>query len=197
VRGTEIGSARRCWKAQAPVTRNSAKKEWFGVGHQAIIYGRIQSERATMQGRPTRTHEYNAAVLRSLPDRDEVWPFLTRHMLSLSEHRVDWDSDRGLYKSQVIHFGASLKDEPDKEDHWDKWLAKFEGLLLKKLAWISAKVHLETDFRPERVYLYRVNRESLEELLLELEQAGWPTVSEVRWDRQQFDIQEWREDWLL
>jgi hypothetical protein len=167
------------------------------VGHQAIIYGRIQGDRDSSQGHRTGVHEYNAAVLRSLPDRDEDWPFLTRHMFAAAEHRVDGDVDRGLYKSQVIHFGASLKDEPGKLLHWEKWLAKFEATLLKKLAWLSAKVHVETEFGPERVYLYRVDRGSLGELLLELEQYAGPTMSEVRWDRQQFDIQEWQEDWLL
>jgi hypothetical protein len=167
------------------------------MGHQAIIYGRIQGDREYARGYRTWTHEYNAAVVRSLPDRDEHWPFLTRHMFAVAEHRVDRDSDRGLYKSQVIHFGASLKDEPKEEVHWEKWLAKFESLLLKKLAWISAKVHLETDLRPERVYLYRVDRESLAELLLEGVQFGIPTVSQVRWVRQHFDVQEGREDWLL
>src|SRR3954467_6670483 len=131
------------------------------MGHQAIIYGSIQGERDYARGRRTRVHEYNAAVVRSLPDRDEGWPFLTRHMFAVAEHRVDGDADRGLYKSQVIHFGASLKDEPGKEGHRENWLAKFEGLLLKKLAWVSAKVHIETDFRPERACLYRVRRESL------------------------------------
>ena len=87
--------------------------------------------------------------VKSAPDHGEGWPFLTRHMFAVGEHRVDGDSDRGLYKSQVIHFGASLKDEPGAEAHWAGWLAKFEGLLLRKLAWISAKVHVETDFRPD------------------------------------------------
>ena len=58
------------------------------MGHQAIIYGRIQGERDYSQGRRTRIHEYNAAVVHSLPDRDEGWPFLTRHMFAVGEHRV-------------------------------------------------------------------------------------------------------------
>jgi hypothetical protein len=167
------------------------------VGHQSIIYGRIQGERNGLEGQRTRVHEYNAAVIRSLPDRDDDWPFLTRHMFALAEHRVDGDADRGLYKSQVIHFGASLKDDPNRDAHWTEWLGKFEGLLLKRLVWVSAKVHVETDFRPERVYLYRASRESLGELLLELDQFDPPAVTEVRWERQQFDILDWREDWLL
>lgn len=118
-------------------------------------------------------------------------------MFAVGEHRVDGDSDRGLYKSQVIHFRASLKDEPAAEAHWAGWLAKFEGLLLRRLAWILAKVHVETDSRPERVYLYRASSEALGELLSELEQFGGPTVREVRWERRQFDIRDWHEDWLL
>jgi hypothetical protein len=170
---------------------------WFDVGHQAIIYGRIQGERYAVQGRRTGVHEYNAEVIRSLPDRDENWPFLTRHMFAFAEHRMGGDADLGLYKSQVIHFGASLKDEPNEEVHWEKWLAKFEGLLLKKLAWISAKVHLETQLRPERIYIYRSESSSLGELRFELEQFGSAAVSEVRWERQQFDSPVGRVDWLL
>src|SRR4051812_5450398 len=118
-------------------------------------------------------------------------------MFAVGEHRIDGDADRGLYKSQVIHFGASLKDDPDAEAHWASWLAKFEGLLLRKLAWVSAKVHVETGPRPERVYLYRASREALGELLAEVERSDGPTASEVRWERRQFDVRDWHEDWLL
>jgi hypothetical protein len=46
--------------------------------------------------------------------------------------------------------------------------------------------------------VYRVDRESLAELLSEVEQFGSGTaVSEVRWRRQQFDVTQWQQDWLL
>jgi hypothetical protein len=164
------------------------------MGHQAIIYGRIQGDRESSRPKSPSLHEHNAIVLRSLPDRDDDWPFLTRHMFAVAEHPYD----QGLYKSQVIHFGASFKDEPEKDRHWDLWLSKFEGLVLKKLSWISATVHVETELRPARVYVYRVDRESLGELQFEVEQFGrGATVGEVRWQRQQFDISQWRPDWLL
>ena len=163
------------------------------MGHRAIVYGRVQSDREPSQATSPSLHEYNAIVLRSLPDRDDDWPFLTRHMFGVAEHPY-----QGLYKSQVIHFGASFKDEPGQAGPWDLWLSKFEALLLRKLSWISAIVHVETEFRPERVYVYRVDRESLGELQLEVQQFGrGPTVSEVRWQRHQFDITQWRPDWLL
>ena len=163
------------------------------MGHQAIVYGRIQSDREPSQATAPSLHEHNAIVLRSLPDSDDEWPFLTRHMFGVVEYPY-----QGLYKSQVIHFGASLKDEPTREGHWDTWLSKFESLLLRKLSWVSAVVHVETDFRPGKVYVYRVDRSSLGELQLEVEQFGrGHAVSEVHWERQQFDVTQWRPDWLL
>ena len=77
-------------------------------------------------------------------------------------------------------------------------MSKFESLLLKKLSWVSAIVHIETAFRPERLYVYRVDRESLGELQIEVEQFGrGATVSEVRWQRLHFDNTQWRPDWVL
>jgi hypothetical protein len=167
------------------------------VGHQAIIYGRIQGCREFSQGLPTEVYEYNAAIVRSLPDRDEEWPFLTRHMFAFAERSPEGGNDRGLYKSQVIHFGVSFKDDPNpvgRSEVWEAWLGKFEELLLKNLAWVSAKVHIESDFDSERVYVYRVDREAHGALLAHL---GNTTLYEARWQRSQFDLRDWKQDWLL
>ena len=56
------------------------------MGHQGIIYGRIQTDRDASKATSPSLHEYNAIVLRSLPDRDDDWPFLTRHMFGVAEH---------------------------------------------------------------------------------------------------------------
>jgi hypothetical protein len=186
-----------CGWAGGPLNSRSASGGTFAVGHQAIIYGRIQGARESAKGLTGCLHTHNAAPIQTLPDRDEQWPFLARHLFGLADHLLDWDADRGLYKSQVIHFGASFKDEPREEAHWKNWLIKFEGLLLKKLVWESAKVHCETDSRQERVYLYRARPESVRDLLVELEQCGSGMCNEIRLDRHQFDLKEWQENWLL
>jgi len=169
------------------------------MGHQAIIYGRIQGgrEQQKLHGATIGVHQHNLMVLGGLPDHDADWPFLTRHMFSTAKPAYGSTADRGDYKSQIIHFGASLKDDPDQESHWEKWLEKFEKLLLKKLVWHSAMVHIETDIRPVRTHIYRADRESLNEALLELEELHSIAVSEVRWNRQQCDVSEWKENWLL
>jgi hypothetical protein len=168
------------------------------MGHQAMVYGRIQGERERWDAPGPRVHEYNAAVLRSLPDTDDLWPFLTRHMFGVAEHRLGNHADRGLYRSQVIHFGASLKDEPSPADRWEAWLAKFEQQLLKRLAWRSAIVHIETAFAPVRAYVYRVDAATLEEMLFEIRNFGAAAlVSENRWHRQSCEVSGWQQDWLM
>lgn len=58
---------------------------------------------------------------------------------------------RGTYRSQVIHFGASFKDEPQDRGCWDVWIGKFETVL-RRLHWWSATLHLVIEFEPERVF---------------------------------------------
>ena len=57
---------------------------------------------------------------------------------------------RGTYRRQVIHFGLSVKDDPDNRGVWGVWLGKFERVL-RCLYWWSAAAHLATDFEPPRV----------------------------------------------
>ena len=117
------------------------------MGHEAIIYGRIEgvawrSDRyRLLQGR-------NSAVLARLPE-DDPWPALVRGMFSLP---VPWPT--GTYRQQVIHFGGSFKDEPGDTAAWAAWVGKFEGLL-RQLCWLTAVVHLETEFGPPRTWRWQ------------------------------------------
>jgi hypothetical protein len=117
-------------------------------------------------------------------------------MFAVAENSIPDTRDRGLYKSQIIHFGASFKDIPDQDAHWDDWLTKFEAALTH-LLWISAKVHIETDFRPERIYLYRNNLETLREMLAEVEHTGYLLETHATWTRDVIDRSDIEEDWLL
>lgn len=116
------------------------------MSHEAILYGRIIG--AT--GRPGTAgyfdlHARNRAAINRLP-RDDDWPWLVRGMFALPAGHP-----QGTFRRQVIHFGASIKDDPLDRGIWDVWLGKFESLL-RKLYWRSAAVHLSTDFEPDRVF---------------------------------------------
>jgi hypothetical protein len=84
-------------------------------------------------------------VIDRIPVEDE-WPYFVRGMFALPAAFPE-----GTYRSQVIHFGASSKDEPGDPRPWDEWLGKFEALL-RELYWDFAVVHLETEFVPARVF---------------------------------------------
>ena len=113
------------------------------MGHEVIVFGSITG------ADPDRLHERNAAALAAalaaLPVEDE-WPSLVRGMFSLPEQ---WPL--GTYRARVIHFGASLKDEPQDRAVWEQWLGKFEAVL-RRLYWWSAHLHLHTEFEPDQVY---------------------------------------------
>lgn len=109
------------------------------MGHEVIVFGCIEG------ADPERLQAINVAALADLPD-DDGWPWLVRGMFSLP---AGWP--RGTYRSHVIHFGGSLKDEPQDRTCWDAWLSKFEALL-GRMCWWSATLHLVTEFEPERVF---------------------------------------------
>jgi hypothetical protein len=109
------------------------------VGHEVIVFGSIEG------ADPERLRALNAAALAELPAEDER-PWLVRGMFALP---AGWP--HGTYRAQVIHFGASFKDEPPDRACWDAWVGKFEALL-RRLHWWSATLHLVTEFEPERVF---------------------------------------------
>lgn len=134
------------------------------MGHEVIIFGCIEG------ADPGRLQVHNAAVLTALPDDDE-WPWLVRSMFALP---AAWP--RGTYRSHVIHFGASLKDEPQNRTCWETWLGKFETLL-RQMCWWSATLHLKTEFEPDRVFRWFPSPASVERMLAE------PSEGVREWER--------------
>ena len=55
--------------------------------------------------------------------------------------------------TDVMHFGASYQGA---EHEWKYWLEQFENLL-RKMYWVSAIVHLETEFSGLHSFIYEVD----------------------------------------
>jgi hypothetical protein len=77
----------------------------------------------------------NRTAIRTLPE-DDHYPKLTRNMFGITA--MDYP-EPGLYKYQMIHFGASMKDGAE---FWDIWLRKFERLL-GRMFWDKAELRLD------------------------------------------------------
>jgi len=133
------------------------------VGHEVIVFGCIEGADAD------RFRALNAAALAQLPTEDE-WPWLTRGMFALPAH-----APQGTYRSHIVHFGASFKDEPHDRACWDVWLAKFEALL-RQLYWWSATLHLVTEFEPPRVFQWLPTPAAIDQMLSERQQPWDPTM---------------------
>jgi hypothetical protein len=133
------------------------------LGHEVIIFGYVEG--ADAEG--LRSH--NAGALTGLPAEDE-WPFLVRGMFALP---AEWP--QGTYRAQVIHFGASLKDEPQDRSSWDAWLGKFESLL-RRMYWWSATACLRTEFEPERIFRWLPSAASIRAM------TGEPPRCIQEWD---------------
>jgi hypothetical protein len=148
------------------------------VGHEAILYGRIVSA----SGRPgpnfSALQDRNRTILNHMA-WDDDWPWLVRSMFSLLGHYP-----KGTYRRQVIHFGASIKDEPCDRSIWDVWFVKFEKLL-QRLYWSSAVVHLATDFEPDRVFEWLPTEAALSRLYEEHPHPVTEWIRSVRVDAQQ------------
>jgi hypothetical protein len=118
------------------------------VGHEVIVHGSITG--ATYKSGSDDLYRFlqnrNGEVLATLvhPEADQ-WPWLNRSMFSLPG---PWP--QGTYQQQVIHFGASIKDDAPHENTFEElWLSKFEALL-RKLYWFGACVIIESDFGPPK-----------------------------------------------
>jgi hypothetical protein len=168
------------------------------MGHQAIIFGRIQEDWEGNRARWPATPEYNDGVLESLPNEDNHWPFLTRHMFAVAQRAFHGNGDRGEYRGRVIHFAASLKDDPAHCDWPMAFLSKLEQIVLRRLLWKSARVHFESTFFAERVFVYQSDPGSIAALHNEiaLNRFGERIESESIWERLEVPGAEGRIHWL-
>jgi hypothetical protein len=103
------------------------------VRSESVVYGCIKyiaNEELIKQRRSNRD------AMQSLPSA-ETWSLVNREMFSLT---VPSTTDLSL-ATEVVHFGASYQCV---EHELTYWLEQFESLL-RKMYWVSATVHLETE----------------------------------------------------
>ena len=128
--------------------------------------------------------ERNAAAIAAIPD-DDNWPWLIRSHFTLPDRTPEQK-----YRSQVIHFGLSLKDDPprcdsseyDADEGWPAdhrecvtgWIVKFENLL-RTLYWFGANVHIETEFEQDRLFRYTPTQDAIDKMVADEPQpiAAW------------------------
>jgi hypothetical protein len=104
------------------------------MDQESIVYGCIK-DIAGDHDRLERRRVNREAML-SLPSGED-WLFLSQEMFSIPQ----LEALGGQYHTEVMHFGASYRAV---EYEWDQWIASFEALL-RKMYWVSATVHLETE----------------------------------------------------
>lgn len=109
----------------------------MGIG--VIVHGFIESTGYGHQVESRRIYRHNRAVIRTLPELDTDWPFVTRSMFSLLPIRKKFEVSIPQYESLVIAFGASYKNMYVLEA---AWIRKFERLL-SMLCWDRAGAFLE------------------------------------------------------
>lgn len=117
------------------------------MGQPSIIYGYIQGA-DWMSSDFHKLHRLNREVLAALPESD-AFPHLTRGMFAAAGDL----QQQGNNRSQIIHFGASMREV---EMTWRKWLEKFEALL-RKLYWFNAVVHLRAELVGDYDYEWTVD----------------------------------------
>lgn len=161
------------------------------MGHEVIIYGTIEG--ATFESSRYRLlQDRNATIIQTLPAEDD-FPWLTRSMFALPG-----PNPQGTYRTQVIHFGLSLKDDPprcptelrDPVRGWPKserraiyeWLAKFEQLLAT-LYWFAANVYFSTDFEPAMHVFYLPTNDAIDSMICDEPEPIAKWNREIHFDR--------------
>lgn len=115
------------------------------VRGESVVYGVIKNiaDQDVAQHR-----HHNRRAMEQLPSA-ESWSLVNREMFSLPEQQ---SIDLSL-ATEVMHFGASYIGV---EHEWKYWLEQFE-VLLRKMYWVSATVHLETEMSGVHSFVFATN----------------------------------------
>lgn len=104
------------------------------MDQESIVYGCIKD--VALYHEQAERRRVNREAMLALPDAEGGY-FLTRSMFAVPP----LDASVSSYQTDVMHFGASYRAV---EYEWDEWIRSFEELL-RKMYWVSATVHLETE----------------------------------------------------
>ncbi len=113
------------------------------------MYGCIKDTLYSSDGSENESHRaINRQVLMDLPSVED-WPLLSREMFSMPV----LGAELSQLQTDVMHFGSSYKAV---EYEWEQWIEKFE-LMLKRMYWVSATVHLETEFNGRHTFTWETD----------------------------------------
>jgi len=114
---------------------------------ESIVYGCIKD---CAFDNVAERRRVNREAMLSLPSA-EHWPVLAREMFSLPAQ----DTGDITFHTQVMHFGGSYQGI---EYEWQLWLDQFEQLL-RRMYWVSASVHLETEHNGIHAFVWETDGE--------------------------------------
>jgi|KBSSwiStaDraftv2_1062776.scaffolds.fasta_scaffold02198_2 hypothetical protein len=121
------------------------------MGQESVVYGCIKDVVFTSDMEQTRLRRLaNRRVLASLPSIED-WPLISREMFVLPSETLVVDD----LHTDVVPFGNSYKGV---EYEWQQWLQRFEDLL-QNMFWVSATVHLETEFNGTHTFTWHADQD--------------------------------------
>lgn len=124
------------------------------MSQESVVYGCIRDMVFTANMEETRRRrEVNRGVLLALPSIED-WPLLSREMFAVPPQALVVDD----LHTDVVPFGSSYKGV---EYEWERWLHHFEEIL-RQMYWVSATVHLETEFNGTHTFVWHTDGDSHE-----------------------------------
>ncbi|MGK0440448.1 MAG: hypothetical protein ACJA0N_000237 [Pseudohongiellaceae bacterium] len=121
------------------------------MDQESVVYGCIKDTVYSDDSEQFLLHrENNLQVMGALPSI-EGWPLINREMFSMPAVASDLDDTN----TNVVHFGTSYKAI---EYEWEDWIGKFE-VMLKKMYWVSATVHLDTELNGLHTFTWESEEE--------------------------------------
>ena len=116
------------------------------MDQESVVYGCIKDTFFYGEEREIELHrDTNRVVMQELPSAED-WPLISREMFAMPAPAIALDDSQ----TDVVHFGSSYKAV---EHEWEQWLGKFEQML-KRMYWVSATVHLETELNGRHTFTW-------------------------------------------
>ncbi len=150
------------------------------MGIATTLYGCI-SEYGVYTDLQHKIKKHNDLGIESLPTFDK-WPPLTRQMFAITQ---DSDFEKGSptyeYWGRTFHFSGQFKTI---EYEWKEWKEKFE-VLLTKLVWKNAFVHLKPAYADVQTFVWTMNTNKwnpYDKEDFEIKQEYWDYEGDKTWE---------------